>query len=100
MAWSDDCIGSVEFTIDEDFQIDGIGSCTAGILGFTYLIEGTQSDTVVAGDLVAENETDRVETPFTGSRDADGVVVSFDTVHESAGQRVRLFGTITAAVVE
>ena len=90
----------MEFTIDDDFVIDGIGSCTAGILGFTYLIEGVQADTDVSGDLVAENETDRVETPFRGTRDADGVVVTFDTVHESAGQQVRLVGTITATAVE
>ena len=81
-------------------MIDGIGSCTAGIIGLTYIIEGTQTDALIAGDLVAENATDRVETPFEGRRDAEGVVVSFDTVHESAGQRVHLVGTITAATVE
>jgi hypothetical protein len=40
-----------------------------------------------------------VETPFSGSRDNNGLSLSFDTTHEADGEAVRLFGSITASLV-
>ena len=65
-----------------------------------FFVQGSQDDRAVTGNLVAENATDRVETPFTGTRSDEAVTVEFDTTHENEGEQVRLIGTFTATVVE
>ena len=97
--YEEDCVGDASFTIDEGFVIDGIGSCATSWLEMGFFIEGTQDDHAVSGNLVAENETDRVETPFTGTRDADGVELAFDATHVNEGEQLRIVGTISVAPV-
>ena len=92
------CTGDAAFTITEDFVIDGTGNCATSWLDMGFFIEGVQEDRLVTGNLVAENETDRVETPFTGTRTDEGVELSFDTTHINEGEQLRIVGTVSVAL--
>ena len=98
--FEDGCSGSVRFTVDEAFVVDGSGDCTLGALGMGFFIEGNQDDHQVTGVLAMESATDRVETPFTGTRNADNVQLAFDTTHINEGEQVRVFGTMHGEPIE
>jgi hypothetical protein len=93
--YEEDCTGDASFSITEDFVIDGTGSCATSWLDMGFYIEGVQDDQLVSGNLVAENDTDRVETPFLGTRTDDGVEVSFDSTHIDGEEQLRIVGTIS-----
>lgn len=97
--YEEDCTGDAAFTIDEDFVVDGTGNCATSWLDMGFFIEGTQEGEVVSGNLVAENETDRVETPFMGTRTDVGVDFSFDSTHVNDGEQLRIVGTVSVALV-
>ncbi|MAY79455.1 MAG: hypothetical protein CL930_01580 [Deltaproteobacteria bacterium] len=92
------CTGDAAFTITEDFVVEGTGNCATSWLDMGFFIEGLQEDQLVSGNLVAENETDRVETPFSGTRTDDGVELSFDATHVNEGEQLRIVGTISVVL--
>ncbi|MGB0639949.1 MAG: hypothetical protein ACPGTU_11485 [Myxococcota bacterium] len=96
--YEEDCTGDAAFTIDEDFVVNGTGNCATSWLDMGFLIEGTQEDDVVVGNLVAENETDRVETPFTGTRTDVGIELSFDSTHVNGEEQLRIVGTVSVVL--
>ena len=100
--YENDCPGSVDFTIDEAFELDGSGSCTLDTVDVEmgFFIEGSQDNHQVTGVLIMESATDRVETAFTGSRNAVNVQISFDTIHMNDGEQLQVSGNIVATAVE
>ncbi len=98
-AFEDSCTGDVSLAIDDDLVLTGTGLCVFDSFELGFDLEGQQTDLALRGVLISESATDRVETPFSGSRDNNGLSLSFDTTHEADGEAVRLFGSITASLV-
>ena len=99
-SWDDHCLGDVTFTVDESMVLAGEGDCTFTAWEMGFWIEGQQTGTLVEGLLISDNSLGRAETPFSGTRSADGFNLSFDELHAADGEEVQLIGTITASMVQ
>ena len=97
-GWDDTCTGAVTLTLDEALVLSGEGDCQFGLWGMNFQIEGQQTDSAIEGQLISDVGDDRVETPFTGTRDETSISLTFDTVHETDGESVQLLGTIDGTV--
>ena len=99
--FEDACTGDVSFTIDEALSLAGTGLCVlgtveVGTVELGFILEGQQNGLSLDGLLIFESSADRVETPFSGTRDDTRVQLAFDATHIDGAEQVRLFGTITA----
>jgi hypothetical protein len=94
----DTCTGAASLALDDALVVSGEGDCQFGFWGMEFLMEGQQTGSAIEGLLFSEVGGDRVDTPFTGTRDETSISLTFDTVHEADGESVQLMGTVTVMV--
>lgn len=95
-TFEDDCKGTMAFVI-ENSVVSGTGSCEAFDEPIEFLVEGTESDGVVTGEMGVSGGEENV--PFTASWDSEAEVLqgSFDQTWESSDGTLRMVGTFSAS---
>lgn len=98
--FTEPCSGDAFITIDEDDTIEGEGTCANDFISFGFVIEGSQAEAVLTGNLVGESAAGRAETPFEGTRSETEASLIFDHTHAADGESLRLVGTIDLVLSE
>jgi len=92
------CPGDVSFTLEPDGSLsNGVGNCV--IPDFpdypvTFTLTGQVTDGVLDGSFVMTSDGTDYETPFTGTKAADGSIdAAYDTTFQDGRDSLRVYGT-------